>query len=131
MKKISVLFTILMFLGFYVVQAQTQQITGTITSSDDGMPVPGASIVVKGTTIGTVTDVDGQYVLAAPTNATVLEYSFIGLRTQEVSIDGRTVIDVVLETDEFKLDEVIVSGMAAGTPKKKLSITVGKISETQ
>lgn len=127
MKKISVLFTILMFLGLYVVQAQTQQITGTITSSEDGLPVPGASIVVFGTTMGTVTDVDGNYVLSAPTSAARLEFSFIGLKTQLLSIDGRSVIDVVMEPDNFNLDEVIVSGVASGTPRKKLSVSVTKI----
>ncbi len=131
MKKISVLFTILMFLGLYVVQAQTQQITGTITSSEDGLPVPGASIVVQGTTMGTVTDVDGKYVLSAPTSAARLEYSFIGLKTQLLSIDGRSVIDVLMEPDNFNLDEVIVSGVASGTPRKKLSISVSKVGAEQ
>jgi TonB-linked SusC/RagA family outer membrane protein len=131
MKKISVLFTVLVFFGFQFLQAQTQQITGTITSSEDGLPVPGANIIVKGTTVGTVTDIDGQYVLAAPANATILEYSFVGLKTQEVSIDGRSVIDVILEPDQFNLDEVIVSGVASGTPRKKMSVSVAKVSEKQ
>ena len=131
MKKISVLFTFLVFMGFQLLQAQTQKVTGTITSSDDGMPVPGANIIVKGTTLGTITDIDGHYVLAAPSSATILEYSFVGLKTQEVSIDGRSVIDVVLEADHFNLDEVIVSGVASGTPRKKLSVSVAKVSEKQ
>ncbi|MCD6597806.1 MAG: SusC/RagA family TonB-linked outer membrane protein, partial [Bacteroidales bacterium] len=131
MKKISVLFTFLVFMGFQLLQAQTQQITGTITSSEDGLPVPGANIIVKGTTLGTVTDIEGNYELTATSDATVLEYSFIGLKTQEVSIDGRSVIDIVLETDQFNLDEVIVSGVASGTPRKKLSVSVAKVSERQ
>ncbi len=129
MKKVSVLLTFLVFLGLQLVQAQTQQITGTVTSAEDGLGVPGASIVVRGTTIGTVTDIDGNYTLAAPADATWLIYSFIGLKTQDVSIDGRGTIDVVLEADQFKLDEVIVSGVASGTPRKKLSVSVAKVGE--
>lgn len=129
MKKVSVLLTFLVFLGLQLVQAQTQQITGTITSADDGLGVPGASIVVRGTTIGTVTDIDGNYTLAAPADATWLVYSFVGLKTQEVSIDGRGTIDIVLEADLFRLDEVIVSGVASGTPKKKLSVSVTRVDE--
>ncbi len=129
MKKVSVLLTFLVFLGLQLVQAQTQQITGTITSADDGLGVPGASIVVRGTTIGTVTDIDGNYTLAAPADAIWLVYSFVGLKTQEVSIDGRGTIDIVLEADLFRLDEVIVSGVASGTPKKKLSVSVTRIDE--
>lgn len=129
MKKVSVLFTFLVFLGFQLIQAQTQQINGTITSADDGLGVPGASIVVRGTTIGTVTDLDGHYTLAVPADATWLVYSFVGLKTQEISIDGRGTIDIVLEADLFRLDEVVISGVASGTPRKKLSVTVAKISE--
>ena len=129
MKKLTVLFVFLTFLGFQVLQAQAQEISGTITSSEDELGVPGASVLVKGTTIGTVTNMDGNYTLEVPADANILVYSFIGMKTQEISIDGRATIDVVLESDIFGLDEVIVSGVASGTPRKKMSITVGKVGE--
>ena len=129
MKKLTVLFAFLTFLGFQVLQAQAQEISGSITSSEDELGVPGASVYVKGTTIGTVTDLDGNYTLEVPADANILVYSFIGMKSQEISIDGRTTIDVVLETDIFGLDEVIVSGVASGTPRKKMSVTVGKVGE--
>ncbi len=129
MKKLTVLFAFLTFLGFQVLQAQTQEISGAITSSEDELGVPGASVLVKGTTIGTVTDMDGNYTLEVPADANILLYSFIGMKSQEINIDGRTTIDVVLEPDYFGLDEVVVSGVASGTPRKKLSVTVGKIDE--
>jgi len=128
MKRFTVFFAFLVFLTFQL-QAQVQQITGTITSSEDGLGVPGVSIVVKGTTYGTITDLDGNYTLAAPEDAVALLFSFVGMKTQDINIDGREVIDIVLEPDVFGLDEVIVSGMASGTPKKKMSITVGKVGE--
>jgi len=129
MKKLTVLFAFLMFLGFQVLQAQAQEISGTVTGSEDELGVPGASVLVKGTTIGTITNLDGNYTLDVPADANILVYSFIGMKSQEISIDGRTTIDVVLEPDIFGLDEVIVSGVASGTPKKKMSVTVGKIGE--
>ncbi|MCD6565172.1 MAG: SusC/RagA family TonB-linked outer membrane protein [Bacteroidales bacterium] len=129
MKKLTVLFAFLTFLGFQVLQAQAQEISGTVTSSEDELGVPGASVLVKGTTIGTVTNLDGNYALEVPADANILVYSFIGMKSQEINIDGRATIDVVLEPDYFGLDEVVVSGVASGTPKKKLSVTVGRVDE--
>ena len=129
MKKLTVLFAFLTFLGFQVIQAQAQEISGAVTSSEDELGVPGASVLVKGTTIGTVTNLDGTYTLEVPADVNILLYSFIGMKSQEISIDGRATIDVVLEPDYFGLDEVVVSGVASGTPKKKLSVTVGKVDE--
>ncbi len=129
MKKLTVLFAFLTFLGFQVLQAQAQEISGTVTSSEDELGVPGASVYVRGTTIGTVTNLDGNYTLEVPADANTLMYSFIGMKSQEISIDGRATIDVVLEPDFFGLDEVVVSGVASGTPKKKLSVTVGRVDE--
>jgi TonB-linked SusC/RagA family outer membrane protein len=131
MKRFAIFVAVLAFLCTSFIQAQTQQITGSVTSSDDGLGVPGASIVVKGTTFGTITDFDGNYTLNAPAGATALLFSFVGMKTQDISIDGRSTIDVVLAPDMFGLDEVIVSGMASGTPQKKLSVTVGKVSEKE
>lgn len=130
MKRFAMLFALLAFVGLSL-QAQRVQITGTVTSADDGLSVPGASIVVRGTTIGTITDFDGKYTLDIPGNSTHLIFSFVGLKTQEIAIDGRETIDVVLESDVFGLDEVVVSGVASGTPRKKLSVTVGVVSEEQ
>jgi TonB-linked SusC/RagA family outer membrane protein len=117
MKRLCVFLVAVVFVGVNFLQAQTVQVTGTVTSAEDGMPVPGASVLVKGTSIGTATDVDGKYSLDVPTSATTLEFSFIGLLTQEVVIGGRTVIDVVLQSDATQLEEVIV--VAYGTVKRE------------
>jgi len=109
MKKFTKLFVFLVFLGFQL-QAQVQQITGTVTSSEDGLGIPGVSIVVKGTTFGTITDLDGNYTLAVPEDAVALIFSFVGMKTQDINIDGRETIDVVMDLDVFGLEEVIVLG---------------------
>ncbi len=131
MKRFVLMCAIFVFAGVQILLAQRLQITGTVTSVEDGLPVPGASIVVRGTTFGTITDFDGNFSLDVPETATHLIFSFVGLKTQEIAIDGRTRIDVALEPDVFGLDEVVVSGVASGTPKKKLSVTVGRVDEQE
>ena len=98
-----------------LVNAQISKVTGTVISEEDGLPVVGASVLVKGTTTGTVTDMDGKFVLEnIPSSAKTLMISFIGLKTQEVPV-ART-ISVVLKSDSEVLDEVMV--VAFGTQKK-------------
>ena len=116
MKKILMLFSLLLITGSLVV-AQTVQITGTVTSSEDGLAMPGVFVSVKGTTIGSITGVDGKFAIAAPANAQVLTFSFVGFRPKEVAIEGKTKIDAVLEMDVFKVEEVVVVGY--GTQKKR------------
>ncbi len=99
-----------------VVIAQ-QKITGTVTSAEDGLPIPGVSIVVKGEpTIGTATNIDGKYELTLPSDAEVLVFSSVGMKVREEVINGRTTIDVVLEQEALQMDEVMV--VAYGTVKK-------------
>lgn len=123
MKKILMFFSLLLLTGT-LVMAQTVQISGTVTSSEDGLALPGVSVVVKGTTLGMNTGADGKYVISVPTTAQTLMYSFIGFRNQEVIIGGRTKIDIVLEQDLFKVDEIIVVGYGV---QKKREVT-GSIS---
>lgn len=110
------LFSLFLLTGS-LVMAQTVQISGTVTSSEDGLAVPGVSVTVKGTTLGMITGADGKYVISVPATTQTLMYSFIGFRTQEVAIEGRTKINIVLEQDVFKVDEVVVVGY--GVQKKR------------
>lgn len=90
-------------------QAVEKTITGTITNQE-GVTVPGVNVVLKGTAIGTVTGIDGRYSLNVPDDADTLIVSYIGYITQHVFIDGRTVIDVVIEEDVQALDEFVKIG---------------------
>ena len=100
-------------------------VTGTITIADDGSPAIGASVVVKGTTLGAVTDIDGKFVLnGVPANATSLMISSIGFVTVEVPVQN--VVNVALETDQETLDEAVVT-IAYGAAKK--STLTGAISQ--
>ena len=94
----------------FAASAQTT-IKGVVTD-ENGEPLIGAGVVVEGTTVGTITGIDGDYVLTVPADAVNLVFSFIGLADQTVPIGGQTVIDVVLKADQTFLDEVVVVGYA-------------------
>jgi TonB-dependent starch-binding outer membrane protein SusC len=89
--------------------AQEIRVTGTVTDLFDGTTLPGVTILVKGTTIGTISDVNGNYTLNAASNATLV-FSFIGMATEEVIVDGRTVINVAMMPDIETLQEIVVVG---------------------
>lgn len=123
--------TVIIFFLFTVLSfAQNGTITGHVYD-DSGMPIPGASVIVKNTTNGTAADFDGQYTIEAPSDA-VLIFSSIGFKAKEELVNGREFIDVVLETDVASLDEVVVVGY--GTQKKSSvtgAITGVKASELE
>ena len=96
--------------------AQDISVSGNITAKEDGQPLPGVSVVIKGTLKGTITDPDGNFVLQAPANG-ILQFSYIGMKMQEVDVNGRTVINIVMESDAIGVDEVVVIGY--GTQKKE------------
>ena len=97
--------------------AQDKRITGKVTAREDGLPLPGVSVKVSGTTIGTQTDVNGNYSINVPSAGKSLEFSFIGFLTQSANIGTKTSIEVSLSTDEKQLSEVVVVGY--GTQQKK------------
>jgi TonB-linked SusC/RagA family outer membrane protein len=106
--------------------AQGRVITGTVTSTEDGLGVPGATVLVKGTTIGTATDIDGKYTITVPAGSNVLVYTFVGLTSQEVNIGNRSTINVALESDVTALSEVIVTGYGT-QPKREVTGAVSSV----
>lgn len=108
MKKILPFITAFLLCSVAVF-AQNREISGTVTDAENGSPLPGANITVKGTSIGTATDVDGRYKLSVPSNASALVVSSIGYTTQEVALGVSNVIDIKLAAASSELDEVIVT----------------------
>jgi TonB-linked SusC/RagA family outer membrane protein len=97
---------------------QERIVTGTITDGTD--PLPGVNVIVKGSTAGAVTDIDGKYSIAVPDNKAMLIFSFIGYIAQEVAVNGLSVIDILLNEDTQKLNEVVVVGYGS---QKKINVT--------
>ena len=115
-----------LFVGIGLVTAQTQKVTGVVISEEDGQPVVGASVLVKGTTLGTITDVDGNFNLSnVPSSAKTLQISYIGMQTQEVVI--KPTLKVVLKSDSQNLDEVVVTAMGIKRTEKSLGYAVSSV----
>ena len=121
MKKLFLLIVLFVFVSGYALLAQTKVITGTVTSLVQGEgPIPGVTVIVKGTTIGSLTDAKGKYSISAPANATTLVFSYIGMKTIEVAISGRSVVDATMESELIGLNEVVVTALGISREKKSL-----------
>lgn len=120
MKKITMMLVALLFVGIQAVFAQTT-ITGTVTDNS-GAPVPGATVIPEGQPqFGSLTQADGTYSIDVPAGVENLVFSFIGMKTQRIAINGQTTIDVVMESEAILTDEVIVTGF--GIKREKRSVT--------
>ncbi len=109
--------------------AQDLTISGTVTSSEDGQPIPGVSVVQKGTTNGTITDINGVYNITVPQN-TLLVFSFVGMTSKEVEAN-KTIINVELEADVIGMDEVVVTALGLTREKKALGYTVTEVGSEE
>jgi TonB-linked SusC/RagA family outer membrane protein len=98
------------------ISQQQKSVTGIVTDSD-GTPLPGVSVIVKGTTTGTVTDADGKFSMFISANAEILQFSFVGMKTQELPLEGRSVFTVVMEEEMVGIEEVVAIGY--GTMRKR------------
>ncbi len=112
------------------VSATQQVVTGAVTE-DSGMSLPGVSVVVKGTTIGTVTDIEGNYEISVPDANSVLVFSFVGMLTQEITVGSQAVINVVMATDALQVDEVIVTALGIKRDKKALGYAVQDVKSEE
>ena len=119
--------TLLSFFLSFSVHAQERVISGVVTSKDDGLGIAGANVVIKGTSIGTMTSVDGKYSLSVPDNAETMMISFIGLVPAEIPINGQSAIDVVMVTDARQLSEVVVTALGLERDTKALGYAVQEI----
>jgi len=131
MRKFALLLTCLFLCGLHVVFAQSRTITGTVTDTDDGNSLPGVSVVVKGTSIGTVTDIDGKFSLNVTSDAKNLRFSFVGYATKEVEITSATSLKIALEKAAFSVDEVVVTAFGISKAKKALGYASTEVASDQ
>ena len=131
MNRLKLLISLFVLAGFTTLMAQTVTISGTVTSADDGIPIPSVSVTVKGTTLGMLTDAAGRYSIAVPASATSLTFTFVGMKTITENISGRSTIDVVMQTDMLGLDEVVVTALGITREKKALGYAVQEVSGSE
>ena len=127
MKKRLLGFMVLFLAASVSVMAQ-QSVSGRVTSSGDGSPLPGVSVLVKGTTTGTSTDSDGRFAVSVSDNNAVLVLSFIGFTTQEITVGNQTNINVEMAEDVTELGEVVVTALGIEREKKVLTYSVQEVS---
>ncbi|WP_335966556.1 TonB-dependent receptor [Galbibacter sp. PAP.153] len=124
MKKI--LFTLVAFFCLMLSYGQEKHVTGTVTDSETGMPIPGANVMVKNTTKGVVTDFDGNYAIDVNANATLV-FTYIGYKEQEAAVGSQSVVDVTMTVSASELDEVVVVAYGTQT-KEEVTAAVATVS---
>ena len=127
MKKLILLLMMVFSLAFtQEVTAQAKTISGMVSAQSDGIPLPGVNVVIKGTTNGTQTDYDGNYSIEAA-KGDVLEFSFMGMKTQLITVQDSNTVNAILEDDAQSLDEVIVTALGIKKEKKALTYSAQEV----
>jgi len=127
-RKLSLLFIVL-----FVLQQGIGQgfLSGKITSKDDGLPLPGVNVFITGTTNGVVSDNEGKYTISVASENDLITFSFTGYKSLTISANGKTTIDLAMETDDVQLDEVVVTALGMSREKKVLGYAVQEIKGDQ
>ncbi|TNV71684.1 hypothetical protein FGO68_gene11071 [Halteria grandinella] len=126
-SKFTMFITVLLFLSWQQIYAQQNVIKGKVTDNSQSS-LPGVNILLKGTTKGTTSDANGNYAINVPANGAVLVFSSLGFATKEVEVNGRSVIDLVLEASAQNLDEVVVTALGIQKEAKQIGYSVQKIA---
>jgi TonB-linked SusC/RagA family outer membrane protein len=127
MRKLTTLLVLLLFAGLQVVYAQ-RTVTGRVVSASDNSPLIGVSVVLKGTTSGTTTDIDGRFSIPVPNDQAILQFSFIGFTQQEVTVGSQSTLNVSLEETAQMMDEVVVTALGIKKESKKLGYAVTAVN---
>jgi len=131
MRKFTVLLVFLFLAGLQVATAQTRTISGKVVSAEDGQGIPGVTVIVKGTTVGTTTDLDGNYSLEVKPHYKTLQFTYVGMKTVEIALTDQTTINVTMEPDVMQMDEVVVTALGISREKKSLGYAVQDVSGDQ
>ena len=123
MKRICLIFFVILGLLGNSLYAQERRVTGTVTDAETGATMPGVTVFIQGTTIGTITDADGRYELTV-TPQNVLVFSSVGMATQQITVGDRTVINVALAPDVALLEEIVVTAVGIRREAKALGYSV-------
>jgi TonB-linked SusC/RagA family outer membrane protein len=122
---------VLLFVCHTALFGQTRPITGTVTSEEDKQSLPGVTVIVPGTKVGAITDIHGIYTINVPQNADSLEFRFVGMETQRISIKGQTKIDIILKPEVYKLKDVVVTALGITREAKSLGYSVTAVKSDE
>lgn len=125
--KTGFLLVFILALGLLNGMAQTRVLTGKVISSEDGLPIPGVSITVKGTSTGTITNINGEYSISIPPASKTLVFSFVGMKSQEVPVTAANKVDVTLVSEVIGVDEVVVTALGITREKKSLGYATQEV----
>jgi len=129
MRKLTFLLACLLLVGFGLVNAQSKSIAGKVISADDGQPVIGATVKVKGSTVGTITGTTGEFKINLPENAKTLVISYVGMVT--VDVEAKNGVIVSLKSDSKMIDEVVVTAIGVSRSQKGLSYSVAQVNSEE
>lgn len=130
MRKLALLFSFILGIASLNLYGQELNITGKVTSQDDGFGVPGVTVWIKSTTVGTTTDIDGNYSIRAR-QGQVLSFSFVGMVTQEITVGTSNVINVNLVSESFGLEEIVVTALGIKREKKSLGYALQDVQGSE
>ena len=128
MKKGFLLVVIIIIQSLNGLRAQNFQVSGIVTSSEDSLGLPGVTVIVKGTEIGTITNIDGIYTLDVPGEYDTLVFSFVGMMPLETSITGREIINITLRPQLYEVSEVVVTALGIRRESKALGYSATSVS---
>ncbi|WP_075591388.1 SusC/RagA family TonB-linked outer membrane protein [Labilibacter marinus] len=130
MRKLALFLSLVLCIGLQTLNAQTKAISGKVVD-DLGEAIPGVSIVVKGTTTGTISRPDGTYQLNVPEDATAIVFTFVGMQMQEIAYTGQSTINATMVSDTEDIDEVVVTAMGIKRSEKSLGYSATKVSSDE
>jgi len=130
MIKQILFFLFFIFASFAIVQAQDLTVTGSVTSSEDGLAMPFLTVVIKGTQKGTQTDMDGKYLLKHVSSNDTLVFSFIGYETKKIAVGRQTVINVVLKPSMSQLKEIVITALGVSRQTREVGYSTQKVGGT-
>ena len=130
MRKLTILLVFLLFAGLQVAFAQ-RTITGRVTKTADGTPLPGVTVVVKGTPTGNITDSDGKYTIQIPNDQAVLLFSFIGFNSKEVTVGAQTTMSVTLDEATLEMSEIVVTALGIKKESKAIGYAATSVATAE
>ncbi len=129
MRKLSFLLVLLLLTAMQVLAQRN--ITGKVTSIDDGSGIPGVTVLIKGTSTGVLTDLDGKFTLSVPKTATSLQFTFVGMKPKEVTLTAENNYDVVMETSAQQIEGVIVTAFGITRQSREIGVSTAKVADKE